>query len=156
MCHQVSKSISWMAVLVWMTMIFYLSHQPVTISNGLSVGVTEVIVEKVEGLATNHEFNMASANHVIRKNAHFFIYLVLGLFVSNALRKSGVARSHGFGLALLICVVYAISDEVHQYFIEGRGPQVKDVLIDSSGALAGIVLYCVTTLLLNHRRTTKY
>ena len=156
MCHQVSKSISWMAVLVWMTVIFYLSHQPVTLSNGLSTGVTEVIVGKVEVVATDYEFNMASANHIIRKNAHFFIHFVLGLLVCNALRKSGVVRSLGLVLALLICVVYAISDEVHQYFIEGRGPQVKDVLIDSSGALAGIVLYCVTTLLLNHRRATKY
>ena len=156
MCHQVSKNISWMEVLVWMTVIFYLSHQPVTTSNGLSTEVTEVIVSKVEVVVTNHEFNMDSANHIIRKNAHFFIYFVLGLFVCNALRKSGVNRSHGFVLSLIICVVYAISDEMHQYFVEGRGPQVKDVLIDSSGAFTGIILYFVTTFIVNHRRATKY
>lgn len=29
---------------------------------------------------------------------------------------------------------YAISDEVHQLFVPGRGRQVKDVIIDSAGA----------------------
>lgn len=135
-----------------MVIIFYLSHQPVTISNGLSEGLTAVIVQNVEGISSNHEFNMDSANHILRKNAHFFIYFVLGLFVSMALRKNGVARSWGFGLALLICVVYAISDEVHQFFIEGRGPQLKDVLIDSAGAFVGIGLFYFTKLMLRRRR----
>ncbi|WP_391116730.1 VanZ family protein [Psychrobacillus sp. L3] len=31
-----------------------------------------------------------------------------------------------------------LSDEGHQHFVAGRGPQVKNVLIDSSGAFAGI------------------
>ncbi|KOS69388.1 hypothetical protein AEA09_13035 [Lysinibacillus contaminans] len=152
MCHQLSKIISWVAVLVWMTIIFYLSHQPVTISNGLSVGLTEVIVQKVEGIASDYEFNMDSANHIMRKNAHFFMYFVLGLFVISALWKSGVARYRGFRLALLICGLYAISDEVHQYFIEGRGPQLNDVLIDSAGAFVGISLFCFTKLMLSRRR----
>ena len=129
-----------------------MSHQPVTISNGLSVGLTEVIVEKVEGFASNYEFNMDRANHILRKNAHFFMYLVLGLFIIIALGKIGVTRSRGCELAFLICVLYAISDEVHQFFIEGRGPQVKDVLIDSAGAFVGIGLYCFTKFILNRRR----
>jgi len=29
-----------------------------------------------------------------------------------------------------------LSDEVHQHFVAGRGPQVMDVLIDSFGAFA--------------------
>ena len=150
-----SKFISWMAILVWMAIIFYLSHQPVSISNGLSQGITEVIVEKIERLATNYELNMDHANHLIRKNAHFFIYFVLGLFVSHALRKTKGPRVRHWGIALLICVLFAFSDEGHQYFIEGRGPQLRDVLIDSCGALLGIVLYGVGSSLSNRRRTKK-
>lgn len=137
-----SKIIPWAALFVWMTFIFYLSHQPITISSRLRVGLTEVIVQKVEDISSNYEFNMDSVNHFMRKSAHFFfLYFVLGLFVIIALRKSGVVRSRVFRLALLICVVYAISDEVHQYFIEGRGPQLKDVLIDSARAFVGIALF---------------
>ena len=65
--------------------------------------------------------------------------------------KSGVVRYSGFGLALIICGVYAISDEVHQYFIEGRGPHLKDVLIDSAGAFVGISLFGFTKLMLIRR-----
>ncbi len=84
---------------------------------------------------------MERLNHLVRKNAHFFIYLVLGVFVVNALRSSGVQGYRRVGLALLICVFYAVSDEVNQYFVEDRGPQVKNVLIDSTGALIGICLF---------------
>ena len=147
-----SKTISWVAVLVGMTIIFYLSDQPVTVSNGLSVGLTEVIIKKIEGVVLNHEIDVDSANHIMRKTAHFFLYFVLGLFVIMALGKSGVARHHRFGLALLICGLYAISDEVHQFFIEGRGPQLKDVLIDCAGAFVGISLFCFTKLMLSLRR----
>ena len=44
-------------------------------------------------------------------------------------------------LALIVCVLYAISDEVHQMFVPGRGPGIKDVLIDSAGATVGIGVY---------------
>ena len=43
-------------------------------------------------------------------------------------------------LAFLICVLYAISDEIHQLFVPGRAGQVRDVLIDSSGSFLGIFL----------------
>lgn len=41
----------------------------------------------------------------------------------------------------MICILYAISDEVHQLFVPGRGGQVRDVIIDSAGAIAGILGY---------------
>lgn len=154
MCHQLSKIVSWVAVFVWMTIIFYLSHQPVIVSNGLSAGLAEVIVQKVESTAANHVLNVDSVNHIMRKSAHFFMYFVLGLFVINIIRKCGVAHYRGFGLALLICGVYALCDEVHQFFIEGRGPQLKDVLIDSAGAFVGISLFCFTKLMLRRQRVS--
>ncbi len=135
------KIISWAAVIIWMGFIFYLSHQPATVSNELSTGVTEVIVRTIEKVAPNKEFDIKRFNHIIRKNAHFFIYLVLGVFVINAFRASGVYGYRGMALALLVCVLYAISDEVHQMFIPGRGPGIKDVLIDSAGAMVGIGIY---------------
>jgi VanZ family protein len=34
----------------------------------------------------------------------------------------------------------AILDETHQMFVPGRGPQVKDVMIDASGAIVGVIV----------------
>ena len=43
--------------------------------------------------------------------------------------------------AFLICVVFAISDEHHQTFVAGRTGQPLDVVIDSAGAIAGLLFY---------------
>ena len=59
----------------------------------------------------------------------------------NALRRSGVYGYRSIVLALLICVLYVISDEVYQLFVPGRGGQVKDIIIDSAGATVGIGVY---------------
>lgn len=138
------KFLPWFAVLLWMGVIFYLSHQPATVSNQLSTSITEKIIETVHKIIPATDSKLANLNGIVRKNAHFIIYFVLGLFVTAALKIFGFTGTRLVLFALLICVVYAISDEFHQYFVDGRGPQVKDVLIDSAGAILGI---SVTTLI---------
>ena len=86
----VRKFLSWTAVILWMALIFYSSHQPAADSNELSTGIIEVIIQTIEKVAPNMELDIRSLNHIVRKNAHFFAYLVLGVLVINALRVSGV------------------------------------------------------------------
>lgn len=124
-----------------MASIFYLSHKPAVDSNKLSKGITKKVVETVEKIAPEVELDISRFNHLLRKNAHFFAYLVLGVLVVNALRFSGIIGYRAMALGLFICVIYAISDEVHQIFVPGRGCQVKDVIIDSAGAFVGILSY---------------
>ncbi|QCX34380.1 VanZ family protein [Caloramator sp. E03] len=69
----------------------------------------------------------------------FFVYLVLGILLLNALRRNDVIRNNS--IVILICVLYAISDEFHQVFVPGRGPNIRDVFIDSTGTLVGILIY---------------
>ena len=85
------------------------------------------------------------AGRLIRKSAHFIAYLILGFLVSHAMQNeiSNASSWKRWGVSLLLCVVYAISDEFHQIFVPGRGPLVKDVFIDGSGAALGIILYVV-------------
>ena len=149
------KLLSWIAVIFWMALIFYLSHQPAAISNELSSGITEMIVNTLEKLASQFQFNIENLHHIIRKNAHFFAYLILGILVLNALRRSGAYGKKGLGIALLICILYAITDEVHQLFIHGRSGEVKDVLIDSAGASTGIIIYLVISKLAGWRRNKR-
>ena len=139
----VRKFLSWTAVILWMAIIFYLSHQPAAESSELSRGITKVIIQTIEKVAPNIELDIRSLNHIVRKNAHFFAYLVLGVLVINALRVSGVKGYRSIALALGICILYAISDEVHQLFIPGRSCEVRDVIIDTAGASVGIMVYLV-------------
>jgi VanZ family protein len=86
------------------------------------------------------EFVVENLNHIVRKNAHFFAYLLLGLLVTNALINSDIRRIKCIILAAAICVLYASSDEIHQLFVPGRGGMVMDVVIDSAGAVIGICI----------------
>ncbi|MBP1971410.1 VanZ family protein [Virgibacillus natechei] len=135
------KTISWAAVGLWMGLLFYFSHQPATQSNELSTGITNTIITTVESMAPNLNLDLSNLNHFVRKNAHFFAYLVLGILVMNALRRSGMRGYRCMITALLIGVLYAISDEVHQLFIPGRSGEVRDVLIDTAGTAVGIGVY---------------
>ncbi|MFQ8632799.1 MAG: VanZ family protein, partial [Intestinibacter bartlettii] len=46
-------------------------------------------------------------------------------------------------------VLYAISDEIHQYFVPGRACQFRDVMIDSCGALFGIAVIVILKKMVN-------
>lgn len=138
------KILSYLAVILWMTLIFYLSAQPVQQSNGLSKKVAEIVVETVEIVAPKVEINPRRANHIIRKNAHFFSYLILGVLVMNVFRLSKINKVKSIIFALIFCILYAISDELHQLFVPGRGAQVRDVIIDTGGAVIGILLRTIS------------
>lgn len=135
------KVISWLLVILWMGLIFYLSHQQAAQSSHLSTGITERIIAIIDRVTIGIEIDLAELNHIVRKNAHFFAYLILGILVINALKSNGIKGYKSFFIALLICIVYAISDEVHQLFVPGRAGQVKDVMIDSAGAIVGVSGY---------------
>ena len=141
--QQLQIILSWIAVLLWMFLIFVLSAQPAPRSNGLSQKVTEVIIEKV-GLLVPLDIKTSTTidlikrfNHIVRKCAHVSEYFVLGALVTNAMKTSKVVKFKALIFSVLICILYAISDELHQLFVPGRGAQVMDVLIDSAGAIAG-------------------
>lgn len=139
--RQIIILISWMAVLLWMLLIFNLSSQVAEQSDKLSTGIVELIIKMVQKVTHNTEFDIKSLNHIIRKNAHFLAYFVLGVLTVNALKRSRVKGLKAGAFAMGICVLYAVSDEVHQIFVPGRGPGIKDVFIDSAGAAIGIGVY---------------
>lgn len=79
----------------------------------------------------------------IRKIAHVSIYFLLGLFTS--LSAAELSRRIGrlplcIFAAWLVCVLYAVSDEFHQSFTAGREASLRDVLIDSAGALVSVLI----------------
>ena len=135
---------SWLLVLSWMILIFSLSAQPAEQSSQLSGGITDTVIETVEKVVPNLSINRDTLSHLIRKNAHFFAYLILGILVTNALYYSTKMQvKKQIILSFIICVLYAISDEVHQLFVPGRSGEVRDVVIDSSGAGVGIFIFHV-------------
>lgn len=90
---------------------------------------------------------MADTDHIIRKTAHFSIYTALGLLISCTIGKRRLI-SKGSGTAVLICFLYACSDELHQYFVPERSCRFTDILIDTAGAMTGIIISIIALKLL--------
>jgi VanZ family protein len=147
--------LSWAVVIFWMAVIFSLSSQAAEQSDQLSMEIAEIITQVAEKAVPANDIEVVSFNRFVRKNAHFIAYLVLGLLVINAMRCSGFCGYKSVFLALFLCVIYAISDEIHQLYVPGRGCQVKDIIIDSTGAAAGIFLYMIYDKVLRERKMRK-
>ncbi|WP_413378249.1 VanZ family protein [Alkalihalobacillus sp. 1P02AB] len=146
------KWFSWAAVLLWMALIFFLSHQPGEKSGHLSSDITEILSGIIQFLFPFFQIELELLHFMIRKGAHFFSYLLLGVLVLNAMRRSGFISYWAAATSWGICLIYAITDEVHQLFIPGRSGEVQDVLIDSAGALTGIVIYLGVSFVVKRRR----
>ena len=43
-------------------------------------------------------------------------------------------------IPIVVAFVYACSDEFHQLFIDGRSSEFTDVLIDTCGAILGVLI----------------
>jgi VanZ family protein len=44
-------------------------------------------------------------------------------------------------ISILICFLYALSDEIHQSFVPGRACRILDVVIDTSGSAFFFLVY---------------
>jgi VanZ family protein len=89
------------------------------------------------------EERIALVHFVTRKLAHFLEYALLALLAARAFYGSShpILSRRWFLISLLLVVLYALSDEYHQSFVQGRGASLYDSLIDMSGGLAALLFY---------------
>lgn len=149
----VKQMISWALVIAWMFMIFAFSAQQGSTSGSLSGSIVNIVLSAGNALFPHTDFDEELIHFLIRKAAHFTVYLILGILTSQALLVSGMSRKQQLIYAFLISVLYAASDEFHQSFVPGRGPSIRDVAIDSAGAAVGIALYQgIVAIFTKHRK----
>ena len=75
--------------------------------------------------------NFGPADLFVKKGGHVLGYALLALAYWAGLRF----EKHRWWLALLLAILYALSDEFHQSFVPGRHPSLVDALvIDAGGA----------------------
>lgn len=104
-----------------------------TIINIYEMKHGEISEEKKIEIKENYSF-------IVRKTAHFTIYLILGLLVSIVLIGKNLNIKQIIIYGVLICMVYAITDEIHQIFVSGRSGEIRDVIVDTCGSTIGILL----------------
>lgn len=131
------KQFNWIMVIGWMVLIFIFSSQAGDVSNENNKFVIYVL--KLIGIDINSILGNLS-NFIIRKAAHFIIYFILYILLYRAINTKKTVGIKGFIVPILILILYAISDEVHQAFVPGRGPALKDVLVDTTGGLTAFLI----------------
>ncbi|MEO8287259.1 MAG: VanZ family protein [Chloroflexota bacterium] len=100
---------------------------------------------------------------LLRKGGHVFEYALLALLLGRALLSTWTWRGNpvtrplllrAWRVGVLICTLYAASDEFHQLFVPRRVGYGWDVLVDALSATAALgIWYIVRVHLL--RRTAK-
>lgn len=125
-----TKKISTLLAIAWMIFIFIMSSFN-SIESSSQSGFIVNIISNILNINNTEILSL-----IIRKLAHFTEYLILGILVSNAIH----IHNKKIYLAIIICIIYAISDEIHQLFVPGRSCQITDICIDTLGTLTGIFL----------------
>ncbi|HVH72852.1 MAG TPA: VanZ family protein [Candidatus Dormibacteraeota bacterium] len=87
---------------------------------------------------------------VIRKVGHLTEYAVLALLAARTFKSSSktLLRAHWFLAALLLVMVYSLSDEFHQSFLASRTASIYDSMIDSSGGFVALVILWISSFAL--------
>ncbi len=108
---------AFLPTILWAGLIFFLSAQQVLPS--LSISILDLI---------------------FKKTAHIFVYAVLYYLLIRGYQQIGYNFKKIWLQALILCLLYAISDELHQATVSGRTSSAIDVGFDLFGASL-VVLY---------------
>ncbi len=121
------------------------SSESSSVSGGIVKAVISVVYPDFAFLDAAAQTALTkSVSLFVRKAAHFSEFFVLGFLSTLYLKTFEKPRPFLRAvLALIFCALYAMSDELHQYFVPGRACRPLDVLIDSGGALAAIIIVSI-------------
>lgn len=75
---------------------------------------------------------------IVKKGSHLLVYALLALLTLRAFRLQQWTLDTALIASLVVTVIYAASDEFHQSFVAGRGASLRDIGIDTTGALLAL------------------
>ena len=144
-----------------MVFIFCMSSQTADKSSTTSGSVirffVNLLVDDFEDLTPQKQAEIISSfQFIARKGAHFTAYALMGVlaFLSLITYKT-IPLNLRTVLSGVICLLYCVSDEIHQSFVPGRSCEFRDVCIDMSGALLTITFLFVFIKFSNSRFLKK-
>ena len=127
--RKIHIGVSWILVAICMGIIFSLSAQVANDSQELSDSIIRKIFET---------FGITIESDLIRSIAHCLEFMGLSVLIFNAVYVTWFLKLTPI-IAFFGTVLYAITDEIHQIFVPGRAFQISDILVDSTGALIGVI-----------------
>lgn len=109
-------------------------------SSKITKAAVETLVKDYDEMSPEKQQSVLDkAEHIVRKLAHFSIYTLLGFLASFTVGRRRLFSRKSLGV-IVFCFLYACSDEIHQLFVPGRSGMFTDVLIDTGGAVTGMLV----------------
>lgn len=120
----------WLLTAAVMVIIFMFSADTGEESEEISMSLFGMLIDFI-GQFISHD--------VLRKIAHFTEFATLGFCMTGAIHFTFEKKS--FFLPFIPCALYAVSDEIHQYFVPERACRIFDIFVDSCGIATGIGIF---------------
>lgn len=120
-----------------MGVIFYFSSRTASVSANQSSRILEWL---------NKIFGASVTDFIVRKTAHFLEFTGLCVLFNSALYFTKAKRQ--LILSTILTSLYAITDEVHQIFVDGRSCELRDWAIDSLGAICGAIGFFILFIII--------
>lgn len=134
------KKIKLLLLIAWMLLIFYMSSCNGESSSGMSSGLL-LMIARFLNIKDAVTF-VANYSFIIRKLAHFSEFFILGLLMYINIKN---ISSISILISIVLCFLYALSDEIHQLFVSDRVFALFDIMIDTLGSITGV---CLTNLIM--------
>lgn len=140
-----SKIICWALCALCMAVIFWFSSRTALESSAQS-DIFLKFFQSIFGDGFITDF-------MVRKSAHFTEFAGLGfLFALAFYIQFGKTKTP---FAVLCASLYAVTDEIHQIFVDGRACRVQDWAIDTAGALLGALFIFAAVIIAEHAKKRR-
>ncbi len=156
------RNLAGILALVWMCVIFAFSAQTREESSVVSEGLSYRMVNSTGFFLHLHldEEQLreiaASIENCVRKGAHMTEYAILAILLFIWIGRWEISVLYRSCAAVTAAAFYAGGDEFHQLFVVGRAGRIRDVLIDSAGALLGLALFLLFGRMFRKIRTRRH
>ena len=138
----IRKYFWYLPAVIWMFVIFSFSGQTAEVSSGISLKVTQKIVQLIGilrgGENVDPDYLVELLHPYVRKCAHMGEFGVLFVLLFLSFLASTVA-TRAMAAAIFVFFIYACLDEFHQTKVGGRAGAFTDVCVDMTGVLAAVM-----------------
>lgn len=140
-------------VIILCCKIFGFSNQNGEVSKNTSSRFTVVIL-KIFNIE-NDEIAVQIFDPLVRKVAHFSVYMLLGILLMCTSETFKWQRVYKFDFSTMFAFLFASSDELHQRFVPGRSGEFADVCLDTVGAMIGVLIVLIIALTISQVKKNK-
>ncbi len=144
MCNK--KIVLTSLTVLWVCFIWGNSLLPGSESQELSLPILYEFNNLLRSIGSDFQFT----HFMVRKMAHFSEYAILGVLLFTMFGQYICKVKDYIFNVLFFGLLTPVLDEFIQLFIDGRGGEIRDVIIDFSGVLTGIILVIIITKIIKN------